>query len=49
VPERSRAGRAIVRNTPEGKALATNKLMSAAMASVARLSERLSRLERKTA
>lgn len=47
--ERSRAGRDVVRELPEGKALDVNAALSAALASSARLNERLRKLEAKKA
>lgn len=46
--ERSRAGRDIVRETPDGKALDNQKLLNANTAAVARLNERLRELEGKS-
>jgi hypothetical protein len=43
--ERSKAGRRIVTDTPEGKMLDVNKMLSTALASTARLNERLRKLE----
>ena len=45
--QRSRAGRDIVRELPEGKAMDVNAALSAALASAARLHERLRKVERK--
>jgi Chaperone of endosialidase len=45
--ERSEAGKRIVMDTPEGKLLDVNKAVSAALASSARLNERIRKLERK--
>lgn len=43
--ERSEAGRQVVSDTPDGKALDVNKALGAALASSARLNERLRKLE----
>ncbi len=44
--EKSELGRFLVMNTPEGKMLDTNKVLSAALASVAHLNKRVKNLER---
>lgn len=44
--EKSELGRYLVMNTPEGKMLDTNKVLSAALASVAHLNKRVKNLER---